>query len=405
MLERVTRVELAANYTVLAIFFAYCALPLILATQQSVGDHYFELAAIAGMSTVLILAGSRLPIFDRLFHGESPHLAINETGFQITIWATFLIFAITTWVTSEQIPLLAALSGADPDTIAVLRERFLKSREGWQGSFVYINAILSGALLPYAIALLFLRGNKYRWAAFLFFLLYCISFVEKAFFFKAALPLGYLVIQRKIRFPVSPAKLVVAMTGLLLLVTMVSGAGSSDGLNDGEAFFSIAYVPQSPLDHLLWRSIAIPVVTAADAIRVFNEDFGGKLFCGATSSLFSGVFGFERVEFERLVFAAQWGQNETGTGSANSVFFTEAFVNFGWVGVAIFSLVIGLTLRMFSQSKNEAFRSLWLLFCMGIYTSGLIGLLFSNGFLLLLVLNLFARLVPKSPTKSPSRKN
>jgi hypothetical protein len=175
------------------------------------------------------------------------------------------------------------------------------------------------------------------------------------------------------------------MLGTLFLVTYFSGVGTISTEREAD-FFSANYLPQSPLEYLVWRSVAIPIVTAADAIQLFYLQFDGEPLWGATSSLLSGIFGRERVEFERLVFAAQWGQNETGSGSANSVYITESFVNFGWAGVVAFSGLVGMILRMFTKSHDEAFRSLWFMFCFGVYTSGLIGQLFSNGFIIVFLL-------------------
>ncbi len=146
-----------------------------------------------------------------------------------------------------------------------------------------------------------------------------------------------------------------------------AGSGSLEEVS-GDPFFSVSYAPQGGLQHLIWRSVAIPLVTAADAIRVLQEQFSGQPLWGATSSFVASLFGMERIEFERLVFAAQWGQNETGTGSSNSVYITEAFINFGWSGVVIFSFLIGLMMRMFAVSRDEAFRALWPLFAFGVYT-------------------------------------
>ena len=386
-LERITRPESGTNYLIFALFLAYSAVPLVLAVFFDAGDHYVELALVSVLSVGCIGLGVHFRLFDRI---RIPHLIVVPEAFIALLWTVFFLFAITAWITAKQIPLFAALSGADSDTIAVLREQFLKAREGWQASFVYINAILSGALIPYSIALMFVRRMPLRWLAFGFFLFYCISFVEKAFFLKAILPLFVLAAQRRIRVPVSTATLLWLILGLLVVVTILSGAGSIDSAANAE-FFSSGYVPQGPFAHLIWRSIAIPLVTAADAIRVLNDQFGGRVLWGATSSLIAGLTGMEHIEFERLVFAAQWGQNETGTGSSNSVFFTEAYVNYGWVGVAIFSFLVGLFMRFFAKSNDEAFQSLWLLFAIGVFTSGLIGLLFSNGFILLFGLGLFTR--------------
>jgi hypothetical protein len=131
------------------------------------------------------------------------------------------------------------------------------------------------------------------------------------------------------------------------------------------------------------------MLTAADAVRVFYTEFGGGYLHGATSSVLATLAGVPRVEFERLVFAAQWGQNELGTGSANSAFVIEAFINFGYLGVALFGWFIGLVFRSFRVSNDRAYQAMWMLFGFGVYNSGLIGMLLSNGFILLFLVGIF----------------
>lgn len=401
LLTRITSARRAALYFVFVLLSTYTVVPMLIALVSGSADHFIELSVVSAVAALFVYLGSLVTLFDRVFSGKAPRIVVDPYSFIAVAWFAFVAFVLVAWFTAERIPLLASLSGADPDTIAYLRERFLKDREGWQSSFVYINAVLAGALIPYSLALMFLHSTKHRWLAFVFFLIYCISFVEKAFFLKAVLPLLYLVAQRRIRIPLSPAKLALAMVGMLLTITLFSGVGAADEAS-GEAFFSAAYLPQGPLSHLLWRSVAIPLVTAADAIRVLNDEFGGRVLWGATSSFLAAVLGQQRIEFERLVFAAQWGQNETGTGSSNSVYITEAFVNFGWIGVVLFSLFVGLVLRMFARSRDEAFRSLWMLFFLGVYTAGVVGLMLSNGFALLFALNLFVRFKWRRSAKSRS---
>lgn len=409
LLARLTRAEAGPAYLAGAMLFGYCLLSLAVMSLLEAGEYFGELAAFCALSVACIWLGSSITLLDGIFEGQAHRLPLPASACVASVWTVFVAFALLAWATADRIPLLAALGGADPETIAVLRELFLKGREGWQSSFVYINAILSGALIPYSIALMFLRRMPGRWLAFSFFLLFCISFVEKAFFLKAAFPLLYLVAQRRVRTPLSPNVLLWATAGLLLLVTVFSGAGSAEEARSDETFFSAAYVPQGPLGHIVWRSVAIPLVTAADAVRVLHEDFNGRVLWGATSSLLAALTGTERVEYERLVFAAQWGQNETGTGSSNSVFITEAYVNFGWGGVALFSLAVGLLMRLFARSRDDAFRALWMLFALGVYTSGFIGLLFSNGFVLLFAIGLFVRFtgpqdegdLPSPPQRAP----
>lgn len=390
LLQRITAAESGDYYLILAVLLTYAVIPAVLYVGLDVDSSYAELAAVSVVTALGVWIGARSRVFERI---RVAKWQLPASLFHRVIWGIFVLFVCTAWLTAEKIPLIASLQGADPDTIAVLRERFLKSREGWQASFVYVNAVLAGALIPYSIALMFLQRTSGRWHAFAFFLIFTISFVEKAFFFKAALPLIYLVVQRKIRFPLSPKALIGSALAMLGLVTVLSGAGTApeDG---GDAFFTSSYVPQGPLGHLVWRSVAIPLVTAADAVRVLNEDFGGRILWGSTSSLIAAVTGQERIEFERLVFAAQWGQNETGTGSSNSVFLTEAYVNFGWLGALGFGIVAGLLLQLFRRSQDAAFQALWMLFAMGAYTSGLIGLLLSNGFILLFFIGLFIHFRP-----------
>jgi hypothetical protein len=399
-LGKLTRASRGPLYLSIAILLAYSLLPAIVADVFDLGPEFHELAWVAAVGAGCIWIGAKVRVASRRVARPIPRIRVNLKTFNTVVWALFITFAVIAWTTANEIPLIAALNGADPSTIAVLREEFLKARVGWEASFVYINALLCGALIPYSLAQMFLQKLPGRWFSFLFFFMYCISFVEKVFFLKAVLPLLYLMTQGRIRFslrpsrsallPLRPAVLLYLMAGVLVLNTVVAGSASfTAGLNGN--FFSIDYQARGALALLLWRAVAIPVMTAAEAIRVWHQQFDGHLLLGGTSSLISSITGVKHIEFERLVFAAQWGQNVTGTGSANSVFLTEAYVNFGWIGVVMISAVVGAIMRLFAKSRNEAFRSLWMLFAFGVFVSGLIGTLLSNGFILILMLEFFVK--------------
>lgn len=374
-----------------AILFGYGIVPLWFYLSTNIGEDYLQLALIAILASVALTIG---------FQGHSD--AIDEVGmipisleaFTMIVWVPFVLIALLILVTAPAIPLVTALQGGSPDLIALQREEFLKSREGIAGVFVYLNAFFTGALIPYSIALMFIHKFRWRWLLTAVALLYTISFVEKAFFLKVALPLIYLFGTGAVRSRFGP-KTTVAMAAIILLfVTIVSGTGSEHSVGTSTDFFSSDYAPAGPIDHIIWRSLAVPVFTAADALRVFATYFNGRVLWGATSSFFTGLLGMERIPFERLVFEAEWGQNETGTGSSNSVYLTEAFVNFGWIGVILFSLFIGRSFTWFARSRNEAFRAIWPLYAMGLYTAGLIGTLLSNGFLAMLLIGLFVHIKP-----------
>lgn len=390
----VTRPQHAALIFGLGILLVYCVIPLSLSMTGYPDPAYRTLAAMAALGTIVMWGTYALA---RGAVISVPKIGIDQDLFLIVVIGIFAAFVVLSWATAEQIPLIAALQGADPDTVAALRESFLKARGGWQSSFVYVNAILSGALLPYCIALLFIRDSRYKWWVFGFFMLYSISFVEKAFFLKAVIPVFYLLCQGIFRSRLQPSVIAAGSVLLLFAFTVLSRLGDTGWHIGGGDFWAPTYQPGNALDQLAWRTFSVPMFSAIDSIKLWETSFNYPLG-GATSSLVSSAFGLHRVEFERLVFAYEWGQNAAGTGSTNSVYVIEAFVNFGWAGVAIFSAVVGLMFRVFAQSEDEAFRALWLMFCINLFAAGLIGLVFSNGFLLVFLIAIFARMgrVPKS---------
>lgn len=391
-LKALTSPRAGAVCLCVVLLLEYAILPFILSIYtHKVDSNAVTLIALTILSVVALAIGTTFSFVDPWFDGRRPRLVLSSRTFSVPLWSIFVLYVFVAWFTAPQIPLVAALTGADPATIAMLRELFLKAREGWQAAFVYVNAILTGALIPYSLALMFVRGTRGRWLAIGFFLVYSLSFVEKAFFLKAMLPLLVLVAQGTIKTRLKAPKLLLIIVGLLFFITAASGSGSYEDIT-GASFFSVNYVPQGVVQHIVWRLIAIPFLTAIDTIRVFHEHFDAQFFWGATSSFVSRIFSMERIELERLVFEAQWGQNITGTGSSNAVYIMEAFVNFGWFGVFIFSFTIGLLMRLFAVSRDEAFRAQWPLFALNLYSAGLIGLLLSNGFILLFSMALFMRL-------------
>lgn len=135
-----------------------------------------------------------------------------------------------------------------------------------------MNAILSGALLPYCIALLFIRDSKYKWWVFAFFMLYSVSFVEKAFFLKAVIPVFYLLCQGIFRSRLQPS--VVAAGSVLLLFAFVTLSQVNAGwLAGGGDFWSPTYQAGNTLDQLAWRTFSVPVFSAVDAIKLWEMAF------------------------------------------------------------------------------------------------------------------------------------
>lgn len=383
----------------LLIFMGYAGFPFLFAAFNPQFSAFQDLARAATISSVSIAVGFWLNASDP--NTLKRRLKIELSPVILGIWLPFLAFATIVIVTAPSIPLISSILGADSATLSYERETFLKARTGWEASFVYINALFTGAILPMSISLLFVHKYRFRWLFCILFLLYSFSFVEKAFFLKLALPLMYLVSMKKIRTPLGSTSAVGLTIVLLIIISSVAGAGSYTGNSSGAGeFFSRAYEPTGVISHIIWRTFAVPVFTAGDAIAVYLDYFRGRPLWGATSSFIS-FFGGERVQFERLVFEAQWGQNETGTGSSNTVYLVEAFINFGYTGIILFSLFVGQSLKWMANSRDEAFRSLWPLYCFNLYSSGLIGILLSNGFIIVFLFKALFQVTATQENEEP----
>ncbi|WP_375737993.1 hypothetical protein [Pseudomonas boanensis] len=396
-LFKYVRAQYAALLFALALLAGYGGMGLV-GYYESGNAYYLDLAFLALLASGTVVVFSQISLIRETI--ITPRVVIGVGVLFFIVFGVFACFALLVLATAEAIPLLAWVSGADPETLVLLREKFLKAREGWQAVFPYINGLFTGALIPYCLAYFFLERYRWRWLAFGAFLLYCIVFIEKVFFLKAMLPLLYVAFcVREGR--ASTFLLVIGLClGILFFLGVVSGFGTSV-VETSVPFFSNEYRPSGTFNFLAWRAIAVPVFTAADALAYFAEGLHSNHLMGATSSLLAALFGLERVDFERLVFAYQWGQTETGTGSANSVYFVDAYVNFGIWGVIFFSAIIGVLFRMIARSRDQALHAIWPLFAFGLYVSGLVGNLASNGFLLVFVFCGMTQIRSAIKAKSP----
>jgi len=257
-----------------------------------------------------------------------------------------------------------------------------------------LSAFFVSTLLPYSLAHLFVQKSKSRYWLTMVFFGFCISFLQKSLFLFVVLPLFYLAIRRTKVGSLTMLSIIAGGIILLYILTVLASGGRAEfdtawsSIDVGE-FFSAAYVPNGSGEFIIWRSIAVPLFTASDTLLVFNEQFGGRPLLGATSSFLAAIFSLVHVPMEKLVFAHQWSWNDIA--NANAVFMLDGYVNYGWAGVMLFSIFVGQSLRWFYKSKDEAFKSLWLIYCFALFSGPLTGLLLSNGYLVLFTLALFIR--------------
>jgi hypothetical protein len=402
-LRSLTSTRLAVAVFVAALVLVYGALPLVVSLLFLPNPYFIELAQLTLVAGVAIVLGYQLPLFDHRFHPSAPRVRIAFLAFHATVWISFIVFLLITFATADAIPILSALKGANTAELSQQRGDFLKSREGAEVALLYISTIFVGALLPYSLAALFLQKSRYRFVLMALFLAFSVSFLAKALFVNVMLPLMYVFAQRSRASGKHVLTIILASVILLYAVTLLSFGGQSEFETGGAvagAFFGAEYLPTGAVDHLIWRAVAVPMFTAADTLLVFADQFNREPMWGATSSFLAALFGLERIPLERLVFQQQWGWNDIA--NSNSVYITEGFANFSWFGVVLFSLFVGQSMRWFRRSRDEAFKSLWMIYCLTLFSSGLIGTMLSLGYALMFSLALFCKVQPGTLRKKTS---
>jgi hypothetical protein len=400
LLSFLTGTKWSAAIFVALLAVMYGVLPL--AVNLFFANPYFvELAQICAVTCIFIMLGFILPLFDSRFRPDALRLTINATAFHVVVWAAFILFLFITFATASSVPIISVFFGATADELSQQRGDFLKGRQGAEAALLYLSTLFVSALLPYSLVHLFIEKARLRYQLTLLFFGFSISFLQKALFVNVVFPLFYLFVRKMKAGSLRIALGVVGSLVLLYLITVLASGGQSEfdtGGGSGD-FFASAYLPSSAIDLLVWRSIGVPVFTAADTLLVFEQQFGGKPLLGATSTFFATLFSLERIPLERLVFEHQWGWNDIA--NANAVFMIDAYVNFGWPGVVAFAFFVGQSLRWFHKSQDEAFKSLWLIYCFALFSGPLIGMLLSNGYVLMFTYALFVRLRKRRPTSAP----
>ena len=121
-------------------------------------------------------------------------IILNFEKFIYLLFSFFILIVLIILITAPNIPIIQSLKGASQKDLSISREDFLKAREGWQASLGYIIGIINAYFLPYFITLAFSRNHRHKFIFAGIFLLYCLSFLEKAYFLKLAIPLFFFVL-------------------------------------------------------------------------------------------------------------------------------------------------------------------------------------------------------------------
>ena len=377
-----------------ALGIVYGLIPLVAYFFVIPEPSFLRLAWLTSLAVIGLLIGSKVSLFDVQFSPRAFRIAVPATAFHATTWLVFLVFVAITFLTAPSIPLISALQGASADSLSQERGDFLKGRAGAGIALLYISTFLTNTIAPYSVILLYATRSRYRHFLAGVFFLFCISFMQKALFLNLVLPmLALFAIQNRLH--IRPALGVVSGTLVVLLVStyLTLGETGEGAAVQGGNYLSASYTPSNPIDYFAWRAFAVPIFTATDTLLVHTDQFGGKLLLGATSSLIAWTFGMERINIERFVFEYQFGSwNEIA--NSNAVFITDAFVNFGYAGLLVLAVFVGMIFRWFHISRDVGFKALWPLLAFILFSAPLIGMLLSNGFLYMLFHALFIKIVP-----------
>jgi hypothetical protein len=383
----------AATLLSILIFAFYIAAPLAIFSFATNNPLYLKMAGMATITLIGIAVGRMLPTITPHLSKRPKKLVISERRLTYGTFAIFLSFVILTTYTAASIPIFSAIQGFTSEDLSNERGAFLKGREGAWILLLYISSILSSSILPYSILLAFHTKHHLRKVFAATFLIYSSLFLVKALFLNLLLPIGSYTIEKSpSRFGKTLSYLITAVAVLLFMI-WISGYGSLEATSsfDMSDYFSTRYIPTGVFDYLVYRSFAVPVFSVVDTLHVHETLFNGELLQGKTSSLIAGLLGVEKINIERYVAEYQYG-GWNDFANSNVAFFVDGYVNFGWIGVLIFGIIVGQIYKYFSNSDDIAFRSLSLLFTYQLLASPLIQMLLSNGWIILFFAMAYTRL-------------
>ncbi|MDR6404751.1 MULTISPECIES: O-antigen polymerase [Chryseobacterium] len=381
-----TKQSFAIGYCIVFLVF-YCIIPVFFMGDSVKEDIAITLAGITILSTLGFLTAFYINFFPT---NNKRYLVVDGGVFSKYVFIIYISIVFLIIITAGELPIMASLRGASVENIFSLREDFLKDRKGFEVVFGYLITIVDSTFFPFVIIRAFLYKNKSRFIYLMAFILYSISFLEKGYFLKIAIPLFmffyYKSKNKKTYLMISGGSIM----GIIILMFTLSKFDAMEVTRD-EPFFSIYHIPATVLEAVIWRMVAVPVITAYQGLELFfSQSFHGEYLYGATSSLLSSIFDIERVNFERALYQSQFGGSETG--NANQFYLIEAFINYGYVGVFLFSFFLGKMIKDMIDTKNIAIICIIPLIFYSLFNSGLIGNLFSNGYILFYLMIKFVKI-------------
>ena len=337
--------------------------------------------------------------FKNLFKGI-PKIPMHWKYFSYSILIVYFSIIIYACLTVSQVALFAALEGSNITDLSVLREEFLRTRTGWEHSLLYIYTICISALMPLIITTMFAIKARWRLTLLFLFIFSLILTLEKGRVMVALLPLIVLFVNQGQRQ--HAYKTIALLISTIVLVSVIARGGLASSVKvDSTAVTTTDTASSTPVQYNLFkgqtgqvyylvnRVIYIPYITAIDWLRYKEEIRHGEAVSGQSIGIVAWLSGLEKINLEREVFAFQWGQNETKTGSSNTVFYIDAYLNFGMFGVILYSMLLAFFIRVCVLLGNEALIACLAISLYYVVFQGLSAVLFSGGLGFLFIIALF----------------
>ncbi len=340
-------------------------------------------------------------------------------------YVVVMVYACITYT----IPLVAALRGFSAYDLSNLRQLWLLPRTPWEVVLPYISLMLGYTIIPYIMATLYLNKSKWLLVCLVFFLISLMLNLQKGATFVAVLPLIIVCIWKH-NYKNAVKYFLLAFCFILLTTFLASGgvrsyamlyapnnvptasydmphaattvlSASDTAWLKAEKVHQKNFVPSAvvpeynvfyPLENryifLINRTVWIPYLTAYYWLNYKTDNMASG---GAGLQAIHGLnllTGKPYESLEKNVFVYMFtGQNDTGTGAANTVYFVDAFLKFGYGGVVVYSILLGFIVFRISISLDMALKAAA---CVPFYLltfASLTSVLLSGGLLLLLILS------------------
>jgi hypothetical protein len=139
-------------------------------------------------------------------------------------------------------------------------------------------------------------------------------------------------------------------------------------------------------EYLTNRIIWIPYVTAYDWFRFHREVLADRHLFGESIGVVAWARGLDRYPTENQVFKYQYGVFAVSTATANAVYFADAYLNFGWIGVVLYSLMIGVIFHVIRASRSLPLLAVSVMSTFGLMVGSFPANVLSGGLFVLVLL-------------------